>query len=300
VNHTAFLGDLRSLSCRKIRCRGGSPCHNCARSHRECDYTPVPEEVNRATREKKAIAKASKTNPSPAPSYSPFFGDTPVFDVPYVAGSQLRPGHFTHRRSVSVPNFEVAHWVPPPAPALQSPAMFESSQWMYSGWSSAPAIPIPEEVNPTRAFPSVLEETPTHDAYLHSQCGSATPSDTRSSSTESDPPYGASWSTPNIGSSYLRPPLPLTPISTRTHYRHPSSPHSSLITPSTAYHSPYPTAPFQQPHMYSASPLAHSTSPTLAPEMSKDLVGLGIGTSDENMYHTPTYLPEEQFASPLL
>lgn len=261
---------------RKIRCCGGAPCRNCARSNRECDYTPVPEEVNRATREKKAVAKASKTTPSPVPSFSPFFGETPVFDVPHT--STRLPAHMSHRRSVSVPNFEMSHWIPPPAPSLQSPAMFESAQWMYNGWSSAPAIPIPEEHTPTRTFPSVLEQTPTHDAYL-SQWGPATPTDSRSSSTESDPPFHPSWSAPNITSSYLRPPMPLTPLQLQPN-------------------APYPTPPLFLNHAYSPSPLAHSTSPTLAPDIShKDLVGLGIGPNEE-AYRSPTFIPEEYFASP--
>ncbi len=223
----------------------------------------------------------------------------------------MRSGHMSHRRSVSVPNFEMSHWVPPPAPALQSPAMFESQQWMYTAWSSAPAIPIPETevTTPTRAFPSVLEHTPTHEGYLmQSHYTSTTPSDSRSSSTESDPPIATSWSGPSVHANHLRPPIPLTPITTQTYQRtpsfHPPSHQTPPITPASAYHTPYPTPPLfhasQASNVYLSSPLAHSTSPTLAPEMSlpnKDLVGLGIGTHDV-VYHTPTFLSEEYFASP--
>ena len=296
VRHS-FSGRDLAHTCRKIRCCGGAPCRNCARSKRECDYAPVPEEVNRATREKKAIAKASKTDPSPAPSYSPFFGETPVYDVPY-ASSPVRPHLLSHRRSVSVPNFEASHRNPPPTPTLHSPAMFESAHWMYSPWSSAPAITLPEEWTATRAYPSaypsVFEQVPSQEVYL-AQCGPATPSDSRSSSTERDPhpPFGTSWSAPNV-SNYFRPPMPLTPLSTQT-YDHKSSP---LITP---YRTLYPSPPlFLQPHRCSPSPLAHSNSPTLAPEMSlpsKDLVGLGIGTN-EDVYHTASFLPDEYITSP--
>ena len=281
----------RSNRKRKIRCCGGLPCRNCTRSHRECDYSPVPEEVNRATRERKAIAKASKSSPSPAPSsYSQFFGETPVYNVPYVSGPPARPSHLGHRRSVSVPNFDFAHWVVPPAPAFQSPAMLESSQWMYNGWSYAPAMPVQEQVQQTHNFPSVLEQPPTQENYLPSHYAPATPTDSRSSSTDSDGQLNTSWSMPNVASSYLRPPMPLTPLSTKSHHRAVS--HHSPITPANLYHNYQP--------VFSPSPLTQSISPTLAPEMSmshKDLVGLGIGGNDD-VYPTPTFLPEEYFASP--
>ncbi|OCF71090.1 hypothetical protein I204_08326 [Kwoniella mangroviensis CBS 8886] len=325
---------------RKIRCCGGSPCRNCTRAKRECEYAPVPEEVNRATREKKAIAKATKAiqNISPITTSSPYFPDQPVFNVPYVSGpGPIRPSHLGHRRTVSMPSSGVAPWVTPPsAPALASPPMFESPHWMYNGWTagaghvrghvSAPAqFPLQTHHEhahthtPVSTFPSVLEQTPMHDAYLNGQMQNEvmvsnpnpTPADTsRSSSTEHDyPPYPpnmippptlpTSWSTPHLPTqTYLRPaiPIPVTPVVTK-------GTGTSPITPATTtgYQTPFPTPPLfqvpfayhQQPQQhgqypyYSPSPLGQSTttSPTLAPEMSlpqekEQLIGLGIGVPE--------------------
>ncbi|WVW78179.1 hypothetical protein I302_100130 [Kwoniella bestiolae CBS 10118] len=311
---------------RKIRCCGGAPCRNCTRAKRECEYAPVPEEVNRATREKKAIAKAAKaiTNISPITTSSPYFADQPVFNVPYVSGpGPIRPSHLGHRRTVSMPTGGVAPWVTPPAaPALASPPMFESPQWMYSGWTSG-GVSAPlhthHEHTPVSSFPSVLEQTPTHEAYLNGQmpteviAANPTPTDTsRSSSAEHDyppnmmpPTLPTSWSTPSLPTqTYLRPAMPITPASHKPIHEHGTSP----ITPATTgYQTPFPTPPlFQVPFVmpsvatyqhqqqastqypyYSPSPLGQSTttSPTLAPEMSlpqekEQLVGLGIGVPE--------------------
>lgn len=237
------------LTIRKIRCCGGSPCRNCSRSHRECEYAPVPEEINRQTRERKAIAKATKTThfASPVAPYSPYFAETPTYNVPYVAPQ--RPVHLAHRRSVSVPVFDNTPWVAPPTPQLHSPATFESSQWQYNGWCSGPPIP-------QAPFPSVF--THPQPSYMDHQHPS-TPPESRSHSTDVDP----QWSTPSL---HLRVPA-LTPS------RAPHSPISPL------YYSPHPTPPLYQSNMF-PSPLGQQTnSPTLAPEMApqKDLVGLGIG-----------------------
>ncbi|WVR04834.1 hypothetical protein IAU60_001846 [Kwoniella sp. DSM 27419] len=303
---------------RKIRCCGGSPCRNCTRAKRECEYAPVPEEVNRATREKKAIAKATKSThyASPVTTSSPYFIDQPVYNVSYVSGpGPIRPAHLGHRRTVSMPSNAVAPWaVPPPAPALASPAMFESPQWMYSNWNGQPA---PSSQPSVRAFPSVLEQTPVHQAYLQSQ---STPEATsRSSSADSEmagAPLPTYWSTSSVPTqTYLRPAQPVTPQSGIKY------PMSSPITP--GYHTPYPTPPMfqvpfasqqhpqgmhQQPY-YSTSPLAQSTSnsPTLAPEMplppQKDhLVGLGFSMPDPTEYYqtpTPTLSNDEYFAAPM-
>ncbi|WVF69545.1 hypothetical protein IAT40_004323 [Kwoniella sp. CBS 6097] len=339
---------------RKIRCCGGAPCRNCTRAKRECEYAPVPEEVNRATREKKAIAKASKVTHfvSPVTTSSPYFPDQPVYNVSYVGGpGPIRPAHLGHRRTVSMPSSGVAPWVPPPsAPALASPPMFESPQWMYSGWNSTAPAPTPgpalgpaPALMPTqpqamlphhpapRAFPSVLEETPMHQAYLNSQAGMLyqapiTPAETtRSSSAETDmsqqpaPYLPTSWSTPSLPTqTYLRPAAPITPHVNSKPVAYVSS---SPITP--AYHTPFPTPPlFQMPFMsapqqtsaqspfYSPSPLGQSTStsPTLAPEMTlpqqkEHLVGLGIGVpevpTDYYQTPTPTLSTDEYFSPPM-
>ncbi|WWC68189.1 uncharacterized protein I206_102112 [Kwoniella pini CBS 10737] len=296
---------------RKIRCCGGSPCRNCTRAKRDCEYAPVPEEVNRATREKKAIAKATKAvhHVSPITTSSPYFADQPVFNVPYVSGpGPVRPSHLGHRRTVSMPNGGIAPWVTPPsAPALASPPMFESPHWMYNGWtnsySSAP-LQTHIETTPASSFPSVLEETPMHQAYLNGHADqngmftNPTPDETsRSSSADHEyppshmmpPTLPTSWSTPSLPTqTYLRPAIQLSPGVPKV--SHGSSP----ITPATTgYQTPFPTPPLfqvpfimptavpsyhhpqlqqmssQYPH-YSQSPLGQSTttSPTLAPELS--------------------------------
>nr|XP_031860772.1 uncharacterized protein CI109_003816 [Kwoniella shandongensis]KAA5527844.1 hypothetical protein CI109_003816 [Kwoniella shandongensis] len=329
---------------RKIRCCGGAPCRNCTRAKRDCEYAPVPEEVNKATREKKAIAKAARSNHyiPPATTSSPYFLDQPTFEVPYVSGpTHLRPSsqpqphsHPGHRRSVSMPNNGVGPWVtPPPAPSLHSPPMFESPQWMYSSWNSGVQYPGPNGEQPPPAFPSVLEHTPMHHAYLSGQMSavslnspsgdSVPPSTTRASSADTDLHFHGhpqtQWSTPNLPTpTYLRPPVPLTPITTKSgHYTH-----SSPATPgSVIFQSPFPTPPLFQyplagaqpippaPLYYSPSPLAQSdsNSPTLAPAMElpakEQLIGLGIGMSDSHLEYyqtpTPTYSHEEYFSTPL-
>ncbi|ORY21757.1 hypothetical protein BCR39DRAFT_553066 [Naematelia encephala] len=281
---------------RKIRCCGGSPCRNCARSQRECEYAPVPEEVNRATRNKKAVAKASKSIPHHSmTTFPPYMTDTPVFKGPFVSAHRAQ---FGHRRSVSTPNFEISAWVnPPAAPTMQSPAMFEPAQWMYNSWSSAPV--------PVSRYPSVLEPAFTVESGMP-----PTPSDSHSGSTEPEhsfPQMPTSWSTPSIPTQgYLHPPVPLTPLTVKGHLREVPSPISSPNTPSSAYYEPFPTPPLYQhtPLMYSPSPLNHAgqtTSPTLTPEMAamqKDLVGLGIGVPPSGyvgFHHTPQSHHEEYF-----
>ncbi|CAD6588764.1 MAG: hypothetical protein TREMPRED_005151 [Tremellales sp. Tagirdzhanova-0007] len=239
------------------------------------------------------MAKASKTSPSPAPSaYSQFFGETPVYNVPYISGPPTRPSHLNHRRSVSVPNFDFSHWVVPPAPpSFQTPAVLESSQWMLQRWTYAPPVPTQAQpISTPHHFPSVLEQPSAQEILLPPHYAPATPTDSRSSSTDSDPQLHTSWSMPNVASSYLRPPMPLTPLSTKSHHRAAST--HTPMTPANIHHT------YQ--YAFQPSPLTQSVSPTLAPEMSmphKDLVGLGIGGNDD-IYPTPTFLPEEYFASP--
>jgi hypothetical protein len=270
----------------KIRCCGGSPCRNCQRSQRECDYTPVPEEINRATREKKAQAKAAKVTHFATPSnYSPYFVDTPVFDLPYVNGP-MRPSHMSHRRSVSVPSFDSVPWGhAPAAPQLHSPALLESAHWMYA----APPAPLTPSVQPepTRMFPSVLEQTPLHTAYLQGQIDMAT-SYASSPSLPAEHPT-ASWPTPSM-QTYLRPPIQLSAT-------------SSPVTPmSSTFFSPFPSpSVFQGPTAPVTPALAmnNNPSPTFAPEMATTkMVGLGIGMQDMDLYQNPTFVSEDFFASP--
>lgn len=235
------------------------------RSQKECEYAPVPEEVNRATREKKAIAKAVK-HLTPTTHYSPYFVDTPVFEVPYAP----RPMHVGHRRSVSTPNFDIPAWNPPPAPSMASPAMFEQPQGWYE--------PAP--------FPSVLEQPQPQQHQPQQQ-------------------LPTSYSTPNLPQTYLRPPpIPLTPIHTDTSSISPATPNSLYYTPSFPTPTMHTAPHFYQTPSQANSPYmphsSHNSSPTLAPELtpSKDtLVGLGIGIPGHEIYHTPTFGSEEFFVS---
>ena len=231
------------------------------RSNRECDYKPVPEEVNRATREKKATAKAGKTTPypiTPMTTYSPYFAETPVFEAPYFAQSQPLPLRPVHRRSVSTPNFDIFNLTA--GTPLPSPGLPDANQWMYGAPAlSSPLIPSPM-ISPQRPFPSVLQHTPVHDAYLAAHSGMGTP----------EPSLSTSWSTPNLHQS------------TR------GTPMSAQFDDGWAYQASmgYTPSPMINTHIATPSPLSHlvggmsslNTSPTLAPEIQKDqLVGLGIG-----------------------
>ncbi|KAI9636103.1 uncharacterized protein MKK02DRAFT_44804 [Dioszegia hungarica] len=326
---------------RKIRCCGGAPCRNCTRSGRQCEYTPVPEEVNRATREKKALSKTVKPAPSPAtpsiptfsynalpvpspmPAYSPYFLDVPTFDMPYIAtapapvmATPSRPAYQSHRRTSSAPSYESASWThPPSAPLLNSPAQLESSAWMYNGWSAAlpvPSLEVPAPApapvsapyTPSRAFPSVLEQTPYHNAYLaappvtpvhtqHYQMMSTpmpsvptmsslplTPPESRGSSMEAEYPSAyVPMSTPSTSAapSHLRPP-PLSfkglGIQVNSSLATASYPYSSPPVTPTTYYTPHSTPSLYssgsssgQPTLYTPSPPSYEVSPTLAPEM---------------------------------
>ncbi|UOH84280.1 hypothetical protein LQV05_001074 [Cryptococcus neoformans] len=110
---------------RKIRCCGGSPCGNCQRSKRQCDYAPVPEEVNRITREKKAFAKASKIADellSPATTLSPYYVSRPTYNGS-VYGPPVRPAPYARKRSSSMPD-EAMPW--------GAPSAYDPPQWIYS------------------------------------------------------------------------------------------------------------------------------------------------------------------------
>lgn len=258
-------------------------------------------------------------------TYSPYFLDVPTFDAPYVAPQVAmapavphRPVHLGHRRTSSAPTYDSAAWIqqPPSAPLLNSPAKLESSAWMYNGWSAAlpvPTIetsaPAPSYASPHRAFPSVLEQTPAHSAYLATQSTSPytqptaqvdysvpavptmpiTPPDSRSGSIEADYTQSSTSSTYlSTPTTYLRPPAQdfkgLT-INTPT-WSAPSYPYTPPISPNV-YYTPYSTPSLYsssssaQTTVYTPSPPAEQISPTLAPEISykpaEPLVGLGLG-----------------------
>ena len=124
---------------------------------------------------------------SPIPTHSPYMSvDTPVFDVPYIAGPvtpsgspggpsvpqhyggshpyPLRPSEMAHRRTVSVPNLDVSgQWTEPPsAPVIHSPAMFDSPQWMASTWSPAGVNYTPQGspyISPAETMPTGTSNT---------------------------------------------------------------------------------------------------------------------------------------------
>lgn len=104
-----------------------------------------------------------------------------------------------------------------------------------------------------------------------------------------DPPQlSSNYSTPNVGSGYLRPPIPLTPINTQHHRTNTNS--STTTTQSSS--SPATPAPYYMTNGYPTPSYSPATllpfqqtndSPTLAPEFSMSsagkfdpLIGLGI------------------------
>lgn len=307
---------------RKIRCCGAAPCRNCTRSGRQCEYAPVPEEVNRATREKKALSKTKPISspatptqptftlpaPSPIPTFSPYLLDVPTFDMPYTL--PVPPPHLparpsNHRRTSSAPNFESASWTVPPAPLLNSPAQLESSAWMYNGWSAALPVPDAPSYPSTRAFPSVLEATPVPTYLAHAPTISSPlvpqpyqmmstpmPSISTMPSIESEYAYGYSIPPYIPAPSYLLPPpTKALNIQTNLPYVYPPTP--------TTYYTPYTT-----PSLYSSTSSVASTytpsppasSPTLAPEAPKakeELFGLGFAMGlggpaiEQDVFYTP-------------
>jgi hypothetical protein len=273
--------------------------------------------------------------PSPLATYSPYFMDAPTFDLPYVpeapvstplvpAAPARRP-HAGHRRTSSAPSYESTSWtVPPPAPLLNSPAQLESSAWMYNGWSAALPVPsieleatatAPLPFTPTRAFPSVLEQTPLHAAYLSHTPMKSSPLVPQHYQMMSTPmasvPTMSMAPMPQLDYSYnytsLAAPASCAPMQLSTSSSHllptGSTPKGLNIqtasTPNMGYHcSPpiTPTAyytPYSTPSLYSSSgssaghsstytpsPPAYSVSPTLpAKSLPKAdrMVGLGLG-----------------------
>lgn len=236
-----------------------------------------------------------------------------------------------HRRAASQPvNATLPPFIsPPPAPQLSSPAMFESSSWMYNGWSSSPPVPLASAPNtPLRPYPSVLNTTPIHAAYVSNiertphqqtelnvfqsrldlapttQVGTmgfkpATPPDSGSESGGA-----ARWPVqrnlvmpPPYVSSYPQHPSPLaTPVHEHSGYAF--MPHSPPSTPSTqCFYSPYPTPGIQaqaQPFFYlPPSPEDATTgmdnSPTLAPEPSMHKGLVGLGIGVAMSAEEPSY-----------
>lgn len=294
----------------KIRCCGGKPCRNCDKAGKTCDYEPVPEEVNRATREKKAASKAARQSYTPTTNYASFFmpmnvgyaldygvptlvpnsvagpapGPLPALLAPAPLAPGSRPMHLGHRRSVSTPNFDgYASWTKPPAaPHLASPPMFDSApQWVPQCNDMTP------QTAPLSYMPTVDQTQPIYRAEP-GQLPSA-------------------YSTPNLQQfqfqpqGHLRAPYPLTPLTTngRSNTTSTSTSQSSPATPAPAYYAAngndnshpangtgsYPTPGWSPVPLMPMHQTGKQVSPTLAPEYSISggikpdvtLVGLGIG-----------------------
>jgi hypothetical protein len=152
----------------KIKCLGGSPCGNCQRVGHDaiCEYAPVPLEINRAERHKKAISRASKRpplaittmapNPTPPTSCTPFL----VFTYPPdllgfydhsvgFAGQPVDHIHFGQLPSSpptsAWPDVICRPWAtPPPTSPVQSPTIWGSPQWPWS-WDPS-AMPVGSQI----------------------------------------------------------------------------------------------------------------------------------------------------------
>lgn len=283
-----------SLTCyRKIKCCGSAPCANCTRARRACDYSPVPEEVNRATREKKAAAKAAKV--AYAASRSPYCVDQSVYSMPYLAGpGPIRGTHVPPRRAFSTPGMGGQGMMPcgpysaapHSAPGLSSPA-FDTP------WFHAPPVPVISvspmvPVMPTMGVPEMtatptLPSEYTDDGYGYASTYAAT---APVSPTES-----------SASTSY---PMPVTPVRKPILATPPHTPSQACFqgTPNLMTYTP-------QPFPFSPSSLAQSTfssSPTLCPGLpvqqkqphqqhQQPLVGLGIGlASEDQVYVSNEYL----------
>lgn len=256
---------------RKIRCCGGSPCNNCHRIRHECVYKAVPEEVNRATREKKLAARASKAvigHMSTGSLHTPYFADQQVFEAPYLTTASPLYGQTSQMQLPHTPSHHRVHSHPIGlSPALpydahsfhSSPARMDSNSYMFTSPEPAPQI----------AFPSVLEGTPDHARYLQQQnlqplfapLGPISPaSEAPPRSALPDEGYFSSssihsaWSTPG----HSRPDLLLPPQS----YSAVSSPLYETPSRSSAYRTAI--SPISTPNShyspYLAGPPSHHTS----------------------------------------
>ncbi|WOO84737.1 putative transcriptional regulatory protein STB4 [Vanrija pseudolonga] len=267
---------------RKIKCCGSTPCANCTRARRTCDYSPVPEEVNRATREKKAAAKAAKSAFAHRPT--PYFVDhQSVYGMPYLAGpGPIRGTHVPPRRAYTTPTMTMSPYspLPPQAPAMSSPAHFESP------WFNGPPVPVISVSPMVPVMPHSAEPLPVpefedhHHAYAQYTTAPVSPTESSASSTTQYP-------------------MPMTPVRKtilQTPPHTPSAAYFQAATPNMLSYTP-------QPFPFSPSPLAQSTfqsSPTLCPGLpvqqklpppqpQQPLVGLGIGltAADEGISYIP-------------
>ncbi|KAL7416827.1 hypothetical protein BDY24DRAFT_438648 [Mrakia frigida] len=236
--------NMACLYCRyrKIKCDGGSPCTTCARTKRCCQYQEVSDDVNRATKERKAYLKSLRIQSLGRIASAP--------------SPRRRRGVSVTSSSSSAPSS--------PAPQL-SPSAF------IDGWTPTP--PSPTTTTPfSRPFPSVLMGTPLHAAFeanlsrspsspaedqtysqIRRPSGSQTPPRSRSPSPQ---PYHSI-------SNYSTPALSLPGYS--SHFVDPSSSPSSSVASSQAPSTPVFASSFQ-PNYYYYDKCLNPSSPPTSPE----------------------------------
>ncbi|KAL7419103.1 hypothetical protein Q5752_005939 [Cryptotrichosporon argae] len=250
-----------SMACRycrhrKIKCCGSAPCANCTRARRACDYSPVPEEVNRATREKKAAAKAAKQY-SPTP-YGGFYLEPPMTvalpampsmaSMPNLAGAAAAHAQAQHTSpyfaSPSVlqphphqhhtPQHSMSTLASPVPPAFRAQHMTHRRSFSTPNLALPPYSPAPPA--PMMSSPAQLESSP----YLWSS-GPAVPS-TATPHASPAPPSAAQFAFPAVV-----PQLDAYP---------------SVFQPASTYLAPGYTTPSRGSSVESAS---SSSVPSLAP-----------------------------------
>lgn len=239
--------------------------------------------MNRATREKKAAAKAAKAAYAASRSV-PYYVDQSVYSMPYLAGpGPIRGTHVPPRRAFSTPGIGASALppyspVPGSAPPMSSPATFDAP------WFHTPPVPVISvspmiPVMPSMSHPE-FTATPTLPAE-YVEDGSA---------------YASAYTTtapvsPTESSASTSYPMPVTPVRKPILQTPPLTPQTTCFqsTPNLLSYNP-------QPFPFSPSPLAQSTfstSPTLCPglpvhhkqQQPQALVGLGIGlATDEPVY----------------
>lgn len=196
--------------------------------------------------------------------------------MPYLAGpGPIRGTHVPPRRAFSTPGLGAgalpAYSPLPPAPAMTSPAHFESP------WFQGPPVPV-INVSPMVHYtmaPDATTMPESDDMSAYAAYTTAPVSPTESSTSTSYP-------------------MPVTPVRKPLLQTPPHTPNTAYFqtTPNLLTYTP-------QPFPFSPSPLAQSTfstSPTLCPGLpvqqkqpQQPLVGLGIGlTVDEPACYTST------------
>ncbi|KAJ9100585.1 hypothetical protein QFC21_003629 [Naganishia friedmannii] len=138
---------------RKIRCDGGDPCTNCAKTCRSCDYTSVPANLNN-NRRRRALTESHDISP---PNIEADHGEvpsvfskkdvstsqplpTPVHSLPKCAG-QRTPGTPPTPHNIQYPRInemakQVGYTADPPPPSTE-PVL------LSSGFSHMPPTSVP-------------------------------------------------------------------------------------------------------------------------------------------------------------